>query len=68
MFINIGKSVIEVKLSFMDDGLGNVKVIPDHFTASESGLDSQQNRNSSSSRPRTDNSLRYFLCEGRKIR
>ncbi|PON45210.1 Rho GTPase activating protein [Parasponia andersonii] len=54
----------------MDDGLGRIKVIPDHFTASESSFDSPQNRTSSISRPRIDNSLRSHsrLWTRRKLR
>lgn len=42
----------------MDDGVGKLKIIPDHFNASASTSDSLQNGISSVSRPRADNSLR----------
>ncbi|XP_062074571.1 uncharacterized protein LOC133778607 [Humulus lupulus] len=50
----------KVKSSFMDDGLGKIKIIPDHFTPSESSLESPQSSPSPSSilRPRIDSSLR----------
>ncbi|XP_050379118.1 uncharacterized protein LOC126796350 isoform X1 [Argentina anserina] len=35
--------ILEVKISFMDDGLGKIKVIPDHFKASPPSGDSSQN-------------------------
>ncbi|KAF4389397.1 hypothetical protein G4B88_006456 [Cannabis sativa] len=47
-----------VKSSLMDDGLGKIKIIQDHFTASESSLESPQSSPSSILRPRIDNSLR----------
>lgn len=52
--------LLEVKFSFMDDGLGKIKIIPDHFTASPPIVDSTQNVTSSISRPRTDNYLRLI--------
>ncbi|KAM6557715.1 hypothetical protein CsatB_004734 [Cannabis sativa] len=42
----------------MDDGLGKIKIIQDHFTASESSLESPQSSPSSILRPRIDNSFR----------
>jgi hypothetical protein len=45
----------------MDDGLGKIKVISDHFNASTSSVDSQPNRTSSVSDPQIDNSSRYFI-------
>ncbi|XP_024019447.1 uncharacterized protein LOC21384984 isoform X1 [Morus notabilis] len=42
----------------MDDGVGKIKIIPDHFNASASSSDSLQNGTPSVSRPRTENSLR----------
>ncbi|KAM0978976.1 hypothetical protein ACFX2C_014892 [Malus domestica] len=42
----------------MDDSLGNIKILPDHFKASEPNIDSFQDIASFISRPRTDNYLR----------
>ena len=54
---------------FMDDGLGKIKVISDHFNASTSSVDSQPNRTSSVSDPQIDNSSRYFiLLEKQSVR
>ncbi|XVF53081.1 hypothetical protein PTKIN_Ptkin05aG0071000 [Pterospermum kingtungense] len=42
----------------MDDGLGKIKVIPDHFQVSTPSGDSPQSRSSPGSQPSVDNSLR----------
>lgn len=55
-----------MKLRFMDDGVGKIKIIPDHFNASASSSDSLQNGISSVLRPRADNSLRYFFLKERR--
>ncbi|KAM5572153.1 hypothetical protein ABKV19_012290 [Rosa sericea] len=60
--------ILERKISFMDDGLGKIKVIPDHFKASPPSVDSSQNVTSSISRPRTDNCLRSHSWGRRKLR
>ncbi|XVE58072.1 hypothetical protein DITRI_Ditri04bG0141000 [Diplodiscus trichospermus] len=54
----------------MDDGLGKIKVIPDHFQVSTPSGDSPQNRCSPDSRPRIDNSSRSWssLWSRRKLR
>jgi hypothetical protein len=44
----------------MDDALGKLKVIPDHFKASTTSVDSHQNRTSSVSQ-QSDDSWRYFI-------
>ncbi|CAL9030403.1 unnamed protein product [Prunus brigantina] len=47
----------------MDDSLGNIKIIKDHFKASAPSIDSLQDIASSSvSQPRTDNYLRSHSC------
>jgi hypothetical protein len=48
----------------MDDGLGKIKVISDHFNASTSSVDSQPNRTSSVSDPQIDNSSSIGLIAG----
>lgn len=46
----------------MDDSLGNIKIIKDHFKASAPSIDSLQDIASSSvSQPRTDNYLSIGL-------
>ncbi|XP_068305384.1 uncharacterized protein [Pyrus communis] len=52
----------------MDDRLGNIKIIGDHFKASEPNIDSSQDIASSISRPRTDNYPRSRLWSRRKLR
>ena len=52
----IVKSLVEVKLSFMDDGLGKIKIIQDHFNPSTSNSDLPQPP--PLLQPKTDNSLR----------
>ncbi|XWS61605.1 hypothetical protein CRYUN_Cryun07bG0140500 [Craigia yunnanensis] len=55
--------------NFMDDGLGKIKVIPDHFQVSTPSGDSPQNRSSPDSQPRIDNSLRIGpVASRRKLR
>ncbi|GMY30541.1 Rho GTPase activating protein [Fagus crenata] len=52
----------------MDDGLGKIKVISDHFNASTSSVDSQPNRTSSVSDPQSDNSSRSNSWTRRQLR
>ncbi|KAJ0105395.1 hypothetical protein Patl1_17518 [Pistacia atlantica] len=57
-------SFIKLTLSncFMDDSLGKIKVIRDHFQVPTPGVDSPQSNTPSVSQPRTDNSLRSNSC------
>ncbi|KAB2608763.1 nucleoside diphosphate kinase IV/mitochondrial-like [Pyrus ussuriensis x Pyrus communis] len=61
-------SLLEVYVSFMDDGLGKLKIVPDHFKASEPNIDSFQDVASFILRPRTDNYLRSRSWSRRKLR
>lgn len=45
----------------MDDGLGKIEVISDHFQASTPRADSQDTGTPSSSQPKTDESLSLGL-------
>ncbi|XP_022736563.1 uncharacterized protein LOC111289626 isoform X2 [Durio zibethinus] len=56
--------------NFMDDGLGKIKVIPDHFKISTPSGDSPQDRSSPASQPIIDNSSRSCssLWSGRKLK
>ncbi|KAJ0048565.1 hypothetical protein Pint_14925 [Pistacia integerrima] len=49
-------------LSFMDDSLGKIKVIRDHFQVPTPSVDSPQSNTPSVSQPSTDNSLRSNSC------
>ena len=54
----------------MDDGLGKIKVISNHFKASTSRVDSHPSLTSSVSQPQIDDSSRYsnFFWEKRSVR
>ncbi|KAL6349534.1 hypothetical protein AAG906_034191 [Vitis piasezkii] len=49
--------LLEVKVNFMDDGLGKIEVFPDHFHASTPIAESVDKENRSFSHSRTDNSF-----------
>lgn len=50
----------------MDDAIGKIKVIPDHFKASTTSVDSHQNRTSSFSQ-QSDKFLEVFYFVGKKV-
>ncbi|XP_044477310.1 uncharacterized protein LOC123204615 [Mangifera indica] len=54
----------------MDDSLGKIKVVPDHFQVPTPSVESPQSSTSSVSHPRTDNSLRSssFLWTRKKLK
>lgn len=55
--------LLEVKVNFMDDGLGKIEVFPDHFHASTPIAESVDKENRSFSHSRTDNSFRYLSLD-----
>uniref|UniRef100_A0A7N2RAD9 Uncharacterized protein n=1 Tax=Quercus lobata TaxID=97700 RepID=A0A7N2RAD9_QUELO len=55
------KKNLTLSYCFMDDGLGKIKVISNHFKASTARVDSHPSLTSSVSQPQIDDSLRYIM-------